>query len=164
MLPTLEDARKLVSGIFVELVNQITTEDAKKIRELVRNAAIRDDRKLTPRELEQVALGGRADPWLRSPTLRKEQDAATGSKKGAVSKHINRLVDALLGGEALDGGDAETVASVDPKNLEKARELGNGLLQRGSGRPPRTTPTSASSRTTSACAPTARSRRRTSTR
>ena len=35
---------------------QITTEDAKKIRELVRNAAIRDDRKLTPRELELVAV------------------------------------------------------------------------------------------------------------
>ena len=55
MLPTLEEARKLVSGLFVELVSQITTEDAKKIRELVRNAAIREDRKLTPRELEQVA-------------------------------------------------------------------------------------------------------------
>ncbi len=128
MLPTLEEARKLVSGMFVELVNQITTEDAKKIRELVRNAAIRDDRKLTPRELEQVAS---AAEQIRAALagLRKEQDAATGSKKGAVSKHINKLLDALLGGEALDGGDAETVASVDPKNLEKARELGNGLLK-----------------------------------
>src|SRR5439155_1182013 len=46
-LPPLEEARKLVSGLFLELVPQITTEDAKKIRELVRNAAIRDDRKLT---------------------------------------------------------------------------------------------------------------------
>ena len=62
VLPPLEDARKLVSGMFVELVGQITTEDSKKIRELVRNAAIRDDRKLTPRELELVAVGGRADP------------------------------------------------------------------------------------------------------
>ena len=52
-LPTLEDARGLVSGLFVELVPQITTEDSKKIRELVRNAAIRDDRRLAPRELEQ---------------------------------------------------------------------------------------------------------------
>ena len=56
-LPPLEDARKLVSGMFVELVGQITTEDSKKIRELVRNAAIRDDRKLTPRELELVEIG-----------------------------------------------------------------------------------------------------------
>ena len=128
MLPTLEEARTLVSGLFVELVQQITTEDAKKIRELVRNAAIRDDRKLTPRELEQVAS---AAEQIRAALagLRDEQDSATGSKKGAVSKHINKLLEAMLGGEALTGEDAELVASVDPKNLDKARELGNGLLR-----------------------------------
>ena len=100
MLPTLEEARTLVSGLFVELVQQITTEDAKKIRELVRNAAIRDDRKLTPRELEQVAS---AAEQIRAALagLRDEQDSATGSKKGAVSKHINKMLDAMLGGEAL---------------------------------------------------------------
>src|SRR5438067_14232 len=48
-LPTLEDVRGLVGGLFVELVGQITTEDSKKIRELVRNSAIRDDRRLAPR-------------------------------------------------------------------------------------------------------------------
>jgi DNA-directed RNA polymerase subunit beta' len=128
MLPPLEDARKLVSGLFVELVAQITTEDAKKIRELVRNAAIRDDRKLTPRELEQV---GSAAEQIRAALagLRAEQDAATGSKKGAVSKHINKLVEAMLTGEALTGEDAEIVSGVDQKNLDKARELGNGLLR-----------------------------------
>ncbi len=128
MLPPLEDARKLVSGLFVELVAQITTEDAKKIRELVRNAAIRDDRKLTPRELEQV---GSAAEQIRTALagLRTEQDEATGSKKGAVSKHINKLVEAMLTGEALTGEDAEIVGGVDQKNLDKARELGNGLLR-----------------------------------
>src|SRR5438128_10796253 len=54
-LPTLEEARSLVSGLFVEIAPQISTEDSKKIRELVRNAAIRDDRRLSPRELEVVA-------------------------------------------------------------------------------------------------------------
>src|SRR3954453_2140615 len=54
VLPTLDDVRSLVAGLFVELVTQITTEDAKKIRELVRNAAIRDDRRLTPREVENT--------------------------------------------------------------------------------------------------------------
>src|SRR6266700_1566914 len=44
-----------VSHIFKDLAKKITTEDSKKIRELVRDAAIRPDRKLTPRELEQVA-------------------------------------------------------------------------------------------------------------
>ena len=127
MLPPLEDARKLVNGLFVELVAQITTEDAKKIRELVRNAAIRDDRKLSPRELELVAS---AAEQIRAALvgLRDEQDKATGSKKGGVSKHINRVLESLLRGTPVHPEDAEIVAQVEAKNLEKARELGAGLL------------------------------------
>src|SRR5947209_20014795 len=53
-LPTLDEARELVGGLFVEVAPQITTEDSKKLRESVRNAAIRDDRKLTAKELETV--------------------------------------------------------------------------------------------------------------
>jgi DNA-directed RNA polymerase subunit beta' len=126
-LPTLEDARKLVSGLFVELVSQISTEDSKKIRELVRNAAIRDDRRLTPRELDQVALAAEQVLTAIAP-LEKELDKATGAKKGAITKHIHRVVDGLLSGEELNEEDAKLAAGVDPKNLEKARELGNGLL------------------------------------
>src|ERR671927_276927 len=39
-LPTLDEARSLVGGMFGQLADSITTEDSKKIRELVRNAAI----------------------------------------------------------------------------------------------------------------------------
>src|SRR5262249_1431839 len=126
-LPTLEDARTLMGGLFVELVGQITTEDSKRIRELVRNAAIREDRKLSARELEVVAV---AAEQIRAALaqLRHEQEPATGSKKGALSKHIHRIVDGLLQGAELSAEDQEVVAEVDAKNLEKARELGNGLL------------------------------------
>ena len=86
-LPTLEEARKLVSGLFVELVGQITTEDAKKIRELVRNAAIRDDRKLTPREIEVVASAAEQIVAALAP-LRAEQAAASGSKKEIGRAHV----------------------------------------------------------------------------
>src|SRR2546426_3217017 len=41
------EARSLVGGLFVEIAPKISTEDSKKIRELVRNAAIREDRKST---------------------------------------------------------------------------------------------------------------------
>src|SRR5206468_563012 len=101
VLPPLEDARKLVSGLFLELVPQITTEDAKKIRELVRNAAIRDDRKLTPRELEQVAVAAEQILDAIRP-LEKDMSKATGAKKGAITKHLHRVVDALLLGEELN--------------------------------------------------------------
>src|SRR5215216_2460244 len=127
-LPTLEEARGLVGGMLVELVPQITTEDAKKNRELVRNAAIRDDRKLSPRELEQVAAAAEQIRGALAP-LREEQDQATGSKRGAVSKHINRVLELLLAGEELKDEDAELTAAVDRRNLDKARELGNGLLR-----------------------------------
>jgi predicted DNA-binding transcriptional regulator YafY len=84
--------------MFVELVPQITTEDSKKIRELVRNAAIRPDRKLSPRELENVAVAAEQILSALEP-LFKQQAKATGSKKGAISKHINRILDGLLEGE-----------------------------------------------------------------
>ena len=128
VLPTLEEARKLVGGLFLELVPQITTEDAKKIRELVRNAAIRDDRKLTPRELEYVAAAAEQILAAIRP-LEQELGKATGAKKGAITKHIHRIVDSFLAGEALTGDDVKFAEGVDAKNLERARELGNGLLK-----------------------------------
>src|SRR5436189_720036 len=126
-VPTLEEARSLAGGMFVELVGQITTEDSKKIRELVRNAAIRDDRKLTPRELENVAVA--AEQILKGlEPLFNQQAKATGSKKGAISKHINRILDALLDGDEIFEEDSKFVEGVDMKNLDRSRDLGNGLL------------------------------------
>src|SRR5258708_5631060 len=127
-LPTLEDARKLVGGLFVELVPKISTEDSKKTGELVRSTAIRDDRRLAPRELEQVAVAAEQILAAIAP-LEKAFDKATGAKKGAITKHIHRVVDGLLVGDEAHADDVELIANVDPKNLEKARELGNGLLR-----------------------------------
>ena len=127
-LPTLEEARTLVSGIFKDLAKKITTEDSKKIRELVRDAAIRPDRKLTPRELENVAVA--ADQILEAiRPLEKQMEKATGSKKGAITKHIHRVADALIIGDELNEEDTQLASNVDMKNLEKARDLGKGLLQ-----------------------------------
>jgi DNA-directed RNA polymerase subunit beta' len=128
-MPTLDEVRELVGKMFVEVASQITTEDSKKIRELVRNAAIRDDRRLSPKELETVATVAIQIREAIAP-LSKQLAKATGSKKGAITKHINRVLDALLDpkGEVHDE-DQELVANVDAKQLEKARELGKGLLR-----------------------------------
>jgi len=127
-LPTLEEARELVGGMFVEVAPKITTEDSKKVRELVRNAAIRDDRRLSPRELETVAQAAVEIGDALQP-LRKELAKAAGSKKGAITKHINRIVDALLAGGELSEEDSELVAKVDKKKVDQARGLGNELLR-----------------------------------
>ena len=128
-IPPLEEARELVYKLFVEVANKITTEDSKKIRELVRNSAIRDDRRLTPKELETVAtVAIQIREALKG--LYKELAKATGSKKGALTKHINRVLDGLLVKKAkVHEDDLELVSSIDEKQLEKARDLGKGLLR-----------------------------------
>jgi DNA-directed RNA polymerase subunit beta' len=126
-LPTLEETRKLGGKIFADLATKISTEDAKKIRELVRQTATRDDRRLTPRELETVATAAQQVHEALDP-LRAQMEDATGSKKGALTKHVNKLQEALLQGTELSGEDAELAAGIDAKNLERAREIGNGLL------------------------------------
>ncbi len=128
-VPTLEEVRELVGKMFIEVANQITTEDSKKIRELVRNSAIRDDRRLSPKELENVANVAIQIRESLAP-LYKELGKATGSKKGAITKHINRVLDGLLDKKAsVHEEDVDLVANVDQKQLEKARDLGKGLLR-----------------------------------
>src|SRR5262249_57392308 len=87
-----------------------------------------DDRRLAPRELETVAQSAVEVRDALAP-LRSELAKATGSKKGAITKHLNRVLEALLTGGELTEEDAELVAGVDLKSLEKTRELGNGLLR-----------------------------------
>jgi DNA-directed RNA polymerase subunit beta' len=127
-LPSLEDVRGLVGGLFKEIAPKVSTEDAKKIRELVRTTVIRDDRRLQPRELENVAQTAHEIMAALAP-LHKELKKATGSKKGAVTKHVNRVLDGLLDGGELNEEDTALVASVDAKKLESARKLGKGLLR-----------------------------------
>ncbi len=127
VLPSLEEARSLAGGILPGLGKSIQNEDAKKIRELVRQSATRDDRRLAPREIESVATAAQEVHAALDP-LRVEVERSSGSKKGAITKHLHRLTDQLLAGEELSEEDVALVASVDAKNLERAREIGNGLL------------------------------------
>ena len=117
-LPPLEEARKLVGKIFVDVASKVTTEDSKKIRELVRKAAIRDDRDLTPRELESVSQAAIQIREALAP-LAAEAEKASGSKKGAITKHINKVLEALLSGGELEGDDAELVVGDRPEEPRK---------------------------------------------
>ncbi len=126
-LPTLEEIRSLGGGVFVELSKTITNEDPRRVRELVRQTATREDRRLAPREVESVAAAAVQIAAALEP-LRTEVEKSSGSKKGAVTKHLNRVQDALLTGAQIGEDDAALVESVDKKNLERAREVGSGLL------------------------------------
>ncbi|MEX2613963.1 MAG: DNA-directed RNA polymerase subunit beta', partial [Gaiellaceae bacterium] len=126
-MPTLEEIRSLGSGVFVDLAKKISNEDPRRVRELVRQTSTRDDRRLAPREVESVAAAAMQIGEAVAP-LRTELDKASGSKKGAITKHLKRVQQGLLSGAELTGDDAELVASVDKKNLDRAREVGGGLL------------------------------------
>ena len=65
--------------------------------------------------------------------LFKELGKASGAKKGAITKHINRVIDALVSGGGARGGRDDR-RQVDGKQLEKARRLGEGLLAEVLGR------------------------------
>jgi len=126
-LPALEDVRGLGGKVFVELAKKLTNEDPRRIRELVRQTATREDRRLAPREVESVAAAALQIEAALAP-LRADLEKASGSKKGAITKHLKRLQEGLLQGAELSEEDAATVADVDKKNLERAREVGAGLL------------------------------------
>ena len=131
-LPPLEEARKLVGKIFVDVASKVTTEDSKKIRELVRKAAIRDDRDLTPREVESVSQAAIQIREALAP-LAAEAEKASGSKKGAITKHINKVLEALLSGGELEGDDAELVAGhrfEEPREGARARQRAPARAQR----------------------------------
>ena len=128
VMPSLDDARTLAGGIFPDLAKNVAGEDPKRLRELVRQTATRDDRRLAPREIEAVGTAAQEIRAALDP-LRAELEKASGAKKGAITKHLHKLLDQLLSGEELSGEDAELAASIDAKNLERAREIGNGLLR-----------------------------------
>jgi DNA-directed RNA polymerase subunit beta' len=126
-LPTLEEIRSLAGGVFVQLAKSVSNEDPRRVRELVRQTATRDDRRLAPREVESVAAAALQIVSALEP-LRTELEKSTGSKKGAVTKHLKRLQESLLQGTELAEEDAGLVTDVDRKNLERAREVGSRLL------------------------------------
>ena len=127
VLPPLDDVRTLGSGVFVQLAKTITSEDPRRVRELVRQTATREDRRLAPREVESVAASAVQIEAALAP-LRGELANATGSKKGAITKHLKKIQEELLSGADLSEEDAALTANVERKNLERAREVGSGLL------------------------------------
>ena len=97
-LPTLEDARELVGEMFADLVG---TDHDGGLEEDPRARPQRGDPR-RPQAHPARAREGRRRPPSRSSTaldpLFKQQAKATGAKKGAITKHINRILDALLDG------------------------------------------------------------------
>jgi DNA-directed RNA polymerase subunit beta' len=128
----LAEARGLASGLLRDVAARIGGEDPKKVRELVHNAAVRDDRKLTPKELDAVTAAAEAILTAAADTLDGIENGK-GTAKGNARKQLERLISYLAGDDAAttasDASILEAVhAVVAQKELDKVRGLGNGLL------------------------------------
>ena len=104
-IPLLEEARTLAGGLLPEVAKRIGGEDPKKVRELVRESAVRDDRKLAPRDLDNVAAWGAAARTLLSSELTAVEESKGPEKTKA--KNVIKARMAWLGGDGADLKDAD---------------------------------------------------------
>jgi DNA-directed RNA polymerase subunit beta' len=134
-IPVLEEARTLAGGLLPEVAKRIGGEDPKKVRELVRESAVRDDRKLAPKDLDNVAAWGAA-----ARTLLANELTAIEESKGPEKTKAKNVIKARMAW--LGGGDAELkdpdrewvdqLVEAGPGNaaaLEKTRQIGAGILR-----------------------------------
>ena len=123
-------ARDMANGLLREVASKIEATDAKKVRELMHNLAVRDDRRLGPKDLELVAaVAGDALNAL-SDTL-DSVEGGKGAEKGRARTRFDNAIKFLAGEDgALDDGDLKTALAGEraAKEFDKARSLGNGLL------------------------------------
>jgi DNA-directed RNA polymerase subunit beta' len=133
--PVLDEARGLAGGLLGEVAKRIAGEDQKKVRELVRESAVRDDRRLAARELDNVAAWAAAARTL----LAGELEALAQAKGAERTKLRNALKPRLayLGGEQVtlkepDEAWVATLVEAGPgaaAALDKTRQLGAGILR-----------------------------------
>jgi DNA-directed RNA polymerase subunit beta' len=134
-IPVLEEARTLAGGLLPEVAKRIGGEDPKKVRELVRESAVRDDRKLAPKDLDAVAAWGAAVRTLIAPELEAIEESKGPEKTKAKNVVKARL--AWLGGDDIELKDpdrewVEKLVEAGPGNaaaLDKTRQIGAGILR-----------------------------------
>src|SRR5689334_3326299 len=134
-IPLLEEARTLAGGLLPEVAKRIGGEDPKKVRELVRESAVREDRKLAPRDLDNVAAWGAAARTMLASELTAIEESKGPEKTKA--KNVIKARMAWLGGDGADLKDpdrewVEGLVEAGPGNaaaLEKTRQLGAGILR-----------------------------------
>src|SRR6478609_3673166 len=134
-LPLLEDARGLANGLLKEASKRIAGEDPKKVRELVRDSAVRDDRRLNPKELDNVAGWAAAARELLADELQLILDSK-GPEKTKAKNAVKARLSYLAGDDVtLKEPDQEWLAKLVEAGpgaapaLEKTRQLGAGLLR-----------------------------------
>jgi DNA-directed RNA polymerase beta' subunit len=93
-LPTLEDVRRSLGGMFPELATR-SRPRTRRSSASSSATAIRDDRSLLRASSSRSRPAARRSSEALAAAPR-ELDEASGSKKGALTKHVNKIVEARL--------------------------------------------------------------------
>src|SRR5206468_4039636 len=133
-ISTLEEARVLAGGLLTDVAKRIAGEDPKKVRELVRESVIREDRKLQGKDLAALFAWVGAAHGLIGSEL-EAIEAAKGLEKTKARNAVKARMTWLAGGELqLKKPDEESIAKLveagpgSAATLDKTRQLGAGIL------------------------------------
>ena len=138
--------------VFVELAKKITNEDPRRVRELVRQTATRDDRRLAPREVESVAAAARPDRGGARAAPRRPREGV-GLEEGRDHEAPEAAPGGPAPGRRAVGGGRGARRARSRRRTSSARARSATACSATCSRPSirrRTPRTSASSRTTSA--------------
>ncbi len=142
--PPLDEARELANGVLKDVARRIAGEDTRKVRELVRSAAVREDRQLSARELDAVAA------WAKAVARRgRDRPSPTSARARArPSRNGKKAVDRLA---ALPGRRRRRARRQEGRRPPRARARGRGPARRRSSTAP--------AASAAACWPTSSARR-----
>ena len=135
-IPTLEEARVLAGGLLTDVAKRIAGEDPKKVRELVRESAIRDDRKLQGKDLAALSAWARRSARPDRPRARGDRDGQgpredQGSKRRQGAPGLARAAATPSSRSPTRSGSRSSSrpAPAARPTLDKTRQLGAGILR-----------------------------------
>ena len=121
-IPVLEEARTLAGGLLPEVAKRIAGEDPKKVRELVRESAVRDDRKLGPQGSRQRRpRWGAAARTLLASELAGDRASARAPRRPRPRTSSRR---AWRGWAAATPSSRSPIASGSPRCRGRTRQRG----------------------------------------
>ena len=128
---SLAEDRLAAGGLLAEIAIQLTDTTKKVVGDTIHRLAVREDRNLTPKEIDNVAAVAADAIDILKEEIKRVRDGK-GAQKSAGRRALEASAAFLAGDDSAK--DAEALAEKltgstrTRKELDKARGLGNGLL------------------------------------
>ena len=128
---SLAEDRLAAGGLLAEIAIQLTDTTKKVVGDTIHRLAVREDRNLTPKEIDNVAAVAADAIDILKEEIKRVRDGK-GAQKSAGRRALEASAAFLAGDDSAKDADALaeklTGSTRTRKELDKARGLGNGLL------------------------------------